>query len=94
VSAGEWDIQSDSEKVTPQERRVAQIVKHTKFDDFNNQNDLAILAVEVPFSFSPVVNTVCLPPPQVAHGSAICSATGWGATSDGEMRLSATSIRE
>nr|CAD7612235.1 unnamed protein product [Timema genevievae] len=63
---------------------VAQLIEHPLYDDFTNENDIALLRVNEPFVFGVGVQPV----PLAAAGSEVSAGTyavaaGWGETNDG-----------
>lgn len=87
VRAGEWDLMKHTnEKYEHQDRNVAVIIKHSKFDVTSLINDIALLIVKEAFQLTPSINTICLPIANFApKHSTQCSVSGWGKSgSDGK----------
>uniref|UniRef100_A0A336KSU8 Phenoloxidase-activating factor 2 n=1 Tax=Culicoides sonorensis TaxID=179676 RepID=A0A336KSU8_CULSO len=78
VRAGEWDTQTQKERLPYEERNVQQIIQHPKFNDRSLHYDMALLILESPFTLNSHINTVCLPTQNYQTNSANCFATGWG----------------
>ncbi|CAF4941247.1 unnamed protein product [Pieris macdunnoughi] len=74
--AGEWDTQTDKEVFPYQERDVADVVIHEKFNKRNLHYDIALLFLESEVKLAPNVGVVCLPISE-ADGEK-CFASGWG----------------
>ncbi|XP_055838596.1 phenoloxidase-activating factor 2-like [Episyrphus balteatus] len=83
VRAGEWEPNSDSEPYPHQERQVAGIIVHEKYNNRSLQNDIALLFLETSFDEAPHINTICLPPAYTNFGMSRCIASGWGKTNFG-----------
>ncbi|XP_055836759.1 phenoloxidase-activating factor 2-like [Episyrphus balteatus] len=85
VRAGEWEPNSDSEPYSHQERQVAGIIVHEKYNNRSLQNDIALLFLETSFDKAPHINTICLPPASAYTniGMSRCIASGWGKTNFG-----------
>uniref|UniRef100_A0A336MHD1 Phenoloxidase-activating factor 2 n=1 Tax=Culicoides sonorensis TaxID=179676 RepID=A0A336MHD1_CULSO len=78
VRAGEWDTQTEKERLPYQERNVEEIIQHPKFNGTKLHYDMALLILESPFELNSHINTVCLPPQNYQTNCANCFATGWG----------------
>jgi kallikrein len=78
VRAGEWDTQTQKERLPYQERNVAQIITHEQFQDGILHNDVALLVLDKPFKKAAHIGTICLPEQNELINSQNCLATGWG----------------
>lgn len=78
VRAGEWDTQTQNERIPYQERNVSQKIIHEFFIKSNLYNDIAILILDRSFVKTDSIGTVCLPQDQQQFDSRECFATGWG----------------
>ncbi|XP_063696247.1 phenoloxidase-activating factor 2-like isoform X2 [Culicoides brevitarsis] len=78
VRAGEWDTQTEKERLPYQERRVAEVLPHPMFNDKTLSYDLALIRLDSPFNLDRHINVVCLPPQNYQAVSKNCFATGWG----------------
>ncbi|KAH8285164.1 hypothetical protein KR054_005761, partial [Drosophila jambulina] len=81
--AGDWDLNTQTERLPYQMRRINHMVRHENFNNLTFYNDIALLVLERPFQLAPHIQPVCLPPPespQLAEQleQAHCLATGWG----------------
>ncbi|KAH8237352.1 hypothetical protein KR038_010193, partial [Drosophila bunnanda] len=81
--AGDWDLNTQTERLPYQMRRIRSIHRHENFNKLTFYNDIALLVLERPFQLAPHIQPVCLPPkesPRVAEQleQAHCLATGWG----------------
>lgn len=87
VRAGEWDSQTENERIPYQERNVAQIIIHENYISVKRNlfNDVALLILERSFAKVESVSTVCLPQQNTVLQSRNCFATGWGKTTFGEQ---------
>ncbi|KAM6223166.1 chymotrypsinogen 2-like [Rhynchocyon petersi] len=79
VVAGEFDQGSDAEAI--QVLKIAQVFKNPKYNAFTTNNDITLLKLATPASFSDTVSAVCLPneDDDFPAGS-LCATTGWGLT--------------
>ncbi|KAL3278692.1 hypothetical protein HHI36_016228 [Cryptolaemus montrouzieri] len=78
IRAGEWDTQTNKERLPYQEKNIKQIIIH---EDFNSQvlfNDIALLVLESPVEEAENVGIICLPQKDDVFTSSNCFATGWG----------------
>lgn len=87
MRAGEWDSQTENERIQFQERNVAQIIIHEGYISAKRNlfNDAALLILERSFAKTDSVGTVCLPQQNQVLSSRDCFASGWGKTSFGEQ---------
>jgi hypothetical protein len=69
--------------VSPQDRKVAIVVTHTKFDPLTFEYDLALLRFHEPVSFQPNIVPVCLPPADKKFVGDVAWVTGWGRLYEG-----------
>ncbi|XP_036005531.1 suppressor of tumorigenicity 14 protein homolog [Fundulus heteroclitus] len=65
-------------------RKVKQVISHPSYNHFTYDNDIALMELESPVSYSNYIQPICLPAPQhdfpVGHNVWV---TGWGATREG-----------
>lgn len=100
VRLGEWDIESEvdcdenicSDK--PMEFDIEIYMWHESYDPNQNFNDIALLKLPRPVSFSEFISPVCLPlsedlQDQLKIGR-IFTVIGWGVTEKGSDTLSET----
>ena len=64
---------------------VSDIIIHEAYDGDNMDNDLALLRLAYPVTFSAHVQPVCLDGSPEPTGHQMCVATGWGTTIQGEL---------
>uniref|UniRef100_G1U7Y9 Chymotrypsinogen B n=1 Tax=Oryctolagus cuniculus TaxID=9986 RepID=G1U7Y9_RABIT len=77
VVAGEFDQGSSQEKV--QVLKIAKVFKNPKFNIFTIRNDITLLKLATPASFSQTVSAVCLPNADDDFpAGTLCATTGWG----------------
>ncbi|NXO66736.1 TMPS2 protease, partial [Phainopepla nitens] len=64
--------------------RVQQIISHPDYDTDSKDNDVALMKLETPLSFSETVRPVCLPNPgMMFQPNQQCWISGWGAEYQG-----------
>lgn len=82
VRGGEWDAGTPNEMCKHVDKKVAEIIRHEKFNlaDANYQNDIALIFLKEAFELTPFINTICLPPPNFNFDRQICVSSGWGKT--------------
>jgi len=75
----------DKVSSTSQARRVSRIIQHPAFNRRTVDNDISLLQLELPVTFSAAIRPVCLPTRFVNYdfNSQIGVVTGWGTTSFG-----------
>ncbi|XP_041989116.1 trypsin-1-like [Aricia agestis] len=64
-------------------RAVTSIVRHRSFDADSYNNDIALLKLRKPVSFSKIIKPVCLPPASIEPAGKEGIVVGWGRTSEG-----------
>lgn len=75
-------------------RAVSQVIRHPGYSSQTNDNDIALLRLSSPVTFTNYIQPVCL----AAEGSEFsagtsCWVTGWGTIgSDGESTANSTSV--
>lgn len=78
MRAGEWDTQTKVEIIPHEDRYVKDIIYHEQFNKGSLYNDVALLFLEVPFSFKLNIQPICLPNKGEEFELDRCYATGWG----------------
>ena len=80
VRVGDWDVNSNREPYPHKDMAVSDIFIHEKFSTGSLHNDLALIRLMRPLSWSdmPHVAPVCLPQPQQNYTGSRCWVTGWG----------------
>lgn len=79
IRAGEWDTQTDKERLPYEERGVSKVVTHPQYNYRNVANDFALVILNTPFVLGDHINVVCLPPANhVPTPRTTCYSTGWG----------------
>ncbi|RZC40173.1 tryptase alpha/beta-1-like [Asbolus verrucosus] len=78
IRAGEWDTQTQNERIPYQERNIVQKIMHKDFSRGNLYNDLALLILDRQLTKTDSVGTICLPKQDQKFNSRDCFATGWG----------------
>ncbi|XP_066579276.1 serine protease 53 [Amia ocellicauda] len=67
-----------------QSRGVQKIIIHPNYDSYTNDNDLALLRLSSPVSFTNYITPICLPSKNSTfYNSTDCWVTGWGDTAEG-----------
>ncbi|KAH8384036.1 hypothetical protein KR009_011800 [Drosophila setifemur] len=74
------EITSESQAI---QRAVTSVVKHKSFDPDTYNNDVALLRLRKPISFSKIIKPVCLPRYNYDPAGRIGTVVGWGRTSEG-----------
>ncbi|XP_063806594.1 transmembrane protease serine 3 isoform X3 [Pseudophryne corroboree] len=66
---------------------VEKIIYHSKYKSSSMTNDIALIKLATPFTFSDLIQPICLPNygEHFPEGK-ICWISGWGATEEGERR--------
>lgn len=80
IRAGEWDLKIDQELIPHQDRGVSKVVIHDHFVNLKVHNDVALVFLSEPFTLSPNVGTICLPPQGFQFYDQRCKVSGWGGT--------------
>ncbi|CAK1587483.1 unnamed protein product [Parnassius mnemosyne] len=79
IRAGEWDTQTDKERLQSQERIVQDIFIHPEFHAKSLRNDIALLRLKEPVELADHINVICLPnQDEKFETSQDCVANGWG----------------
>lgn len=78
VRAGEWETQSDRERLPFQERDIRQIIIHPQFHEKRLNFDVAILVLSSQLNKAEHLGTICMPAQNAQMTSRQCYATGWG----------------
>lgn len=78
VRAGEWDLKTEKEIYTHQDREVSKIVTHKEYYSGGLHNDVALIFTEKPFSLQKHIQLVCLPEENDVYDETLCYSSGWG----------------
>ncbi|XP_060809287.1 phenoloxidase-activating factor 2 [Amyelois transitella] len=79
IRAGEWDTQTNKERLPYQERTVQEIYINSGFHSKNLVNNIALLRLERPLELAEHINVVCMPRQGESFDeSKGCVANGWG----------------
>jgi len=81
IIAGAHYLWSGSTESNRQTRQVAEIIMHENYNDYTLDNDIALLRLVAPLTYTDEVSPVCLPS-SAAVEAAECTITGWGETED------------
>lgn len=65
-------------------RNLKQVIPHPNYNQFTFDNDIALMELDSPVSYSDYIRPICLPAPQHVFppGNTVW-ITGWGATREG-----------
>lgn len=85
IRAGEWDTQTQKERLPYQELNVKSIIVHPSFQSRNLINDVALLILERPVQLDDHINVICLPSQGYTSNSRDCFASGWGKSVFGQV---------
>lgn len=78
VRLGEHNIRISTE-VKHVERKVKRVVRHRGFDSRTLYNDIAILTLDQPVTFTKAIQPVCLPAPGTRQFNGLTgTVVGWG----------------
>lgn len=84
VRLGDHNIKSDTE-VKHVERRIKRVVRHRGFDSRTLYNDVAVLTMDTPVSFTHSVRPICLPSSSSKQYSGnTATVIGWGSLRESE----------
>lgn len=78
VRAGEWDTQTENERLPYQERSVSRAIIHEEYKPKVIYNNVALLILSSPFTLADNIGTICLPNQDEVITSRNCLASGWG----------------
>ncbi|XP_062142202.1 phenoloxidase-activating factor 2-like [Drosophila sulfurigaster albostrigata] len=76
VRAGEWDMKTNKEALSYEERFIKETVIHPKFDFNVYANDVALLILEKRFKLFSHIRPICLPS-NIELNKNKCIVTGW-----------------
>ncbi|KAF0761641.1 serine proteinase stubble-like isoform X2 [Aphis craccivora] len=80
VRAGEWDLKTEKELLSHQDRRVSKVVTHPDYYAGGLYNDVALIFTENPFSLQDNIQLICLPSSNDMFIHDTCYSSGWGKT--------------
>ncbi|KAK2721520.1 uncharacterized protein LOC136035579 [Artemia franciscana] len=80
---GEYDLESDTEEFSHEDRQVSEIVVHPKFKVATFENDIALLRLKHPVIYQPNIIPICLPTIDDNYIGKSGVVTGWGRLSEG-----------
>lgn len=84
VRLGDHNIKSDTE-VKHVERRIKRVVRHRGFDSRTLYNDVAVLTMDSPVSFTHSVRPICLPSSSKQYSGNQGTVIGWGSLRESEF---------
>ena len=91
VSLGEHDTTDAAADI----RTVSRITNHPQYNPDNLLNDISILTLSSPLTFSRAMSPVCLPAdPSLSYAGDTATVTGWGRTSPDPEGPLADSLQE
>lgn len=84
VDCGDHDITSNTES-TNVVIQVAQVMQHAQYNKETQDNDISVLRLQTPLTFSRNIQPICLPFNQVGQSvdGLTVTASGWGTVSSG-----------
>lgn len=74
-------------------KNLKQVISHPNYNPYTYDNDIALMELDSPLTYSDYIRPVCLPAPQ--HDFPVGNSvwiTGWGATREGGKSLQTTFI--
>ena len=84
---GEYDLESDTEEFSHEDRQVSEIVVHPKFKVATFENDIALLRLKHPVIYQPNIIPICLPTIDDNYIGKSGVVTGWGRLSEGGKQI-------
>ncbi|XP_067275825.1 ST14 transmembrane serine protease matriptase a [Pseudorasbora parva] len=86
--AGTWEaylgLHTQKEKNTVTKSLLKQIIPHPYYNPYTYDNDIALMELESPVTFSDTIRPICLPTAtDVFPPGDVVTITGWGATREG-----------
>lgn len=78
MRVGEWDTQTNRERIPYQERNVTNIIVHEQFNPNTLPNDFALLVLDRLVDKFENIGTICLPTQNQKIDSKKCFVSGWG----------------
>lgn len=95
VRCGEWNTQSEEERLPFQERRVRELRRHPQFRASEHYYNFALVFLEEEFERAEHIQPTCLPGPcSGAEGGQVCVAGGYGKDTFGQEGRYATIQKE
>ncbi|KAK9510641.1 hypothetical protein O3M35_005379 [Rhynocoris fuscipes] len=82
VIVGEHDIRTQKETSATRVHVVSKIYQHSGYNDYNNQDDIAILELETKIEFNDKVGPICIPTVQKNLKDQFVKVMGWGLLKD------------
>ncbi|NP_001166061.1 serine protease 142 precursor [Nasonia vitripennis] len=78
VRVGDLNLRSNSDDAQPQDRRIAQRIRHPNYRRPAQYNDIALLRLQSPVTFNAYVRPACLSIQPNAPAGTKAVAAGWG----------------
>ena len=86
IRLGEYDFSKES-STTAVDHEVEYFIIHTYYDKFTHVNDIAILKLKEPASFTHFIKPVCLPKRRKDFSNEIATVVGYGSSEYGNSNL-------
>ena len=87
---GSWDVylglhsQRDIDNKNVVKRSLKQIIPHPNYNTYTFDNDIALMELNSPVTYTDYIQPICLPAPQhIFSTGAYVWISGWGATREG-----------
>uniref|UniRef100_A0A8C0Y6F8 ST14 transmembrane serine protease matriptase a n=2 Tax=Cyprinus carpio TaxID=7962 RepID=A0A8C0Y6F8_CYPCA len=95
---GTWEaylgLHRQKEKQQATKRLLKQIIPHKNYNSYTYDNDIALMELDSPVTFSATIRPICLPSAtDVFPAGETVTITGWGATREGAPVLQKANVR-
>ncbi len=74
------------ESGNPSYHAIIEIVNHPDYDEYWFYNDIALIRVEPPFTFTVDIRPICPPEPDNLYIDNEALVSGWGQTTEGKSK--------
>uniref|UniRef100_A0A8C2CFA7 Suppression of tumorigenicity 14a n=1 Tax=Cyprinus carpio TaxID=7962 RepID=A0A8C2CFA7_CYPCA len=95
---GTWEaylgLHTQKEKPKSTKRLIKQIIPHKNYNSYTYDNDIALMELDSPVTFSETIRPICLPAAtDVYPAGETVTISGWGATREGATVLQKANVR-